>query len=57
MDNLIKLKELQVVCEALKKRGGDEGFKTFFSFSKGGFFYFEKGRMGVIPSLSKDVFF
>jgi hypothetical protein len=44
MDNLVKLKELQVVCEALKKR--NEGFLIFFLFPKGFFFLSEKEKMG-----------
>ncbi len=46
MDNLIKLKELQVVCEALKKRGGMKGLKLFFLFQKGFFFLLRRGGWG-----------
>ncbi len=44
MDNSIKFKELQVVSEALKKRGRKVR-NSFFSFPKW-FFLGEEGRMG-----------
>ncbi len=51
MDNSIRLKKLQVVNGALRKK--DKGFKSFFSFSKG----FFMGEEGKIRPLSKEGFF
>ncbi len=50
MDNLIKLKKLQILSGDL--RDGDEGLGTFFFLSQKGFFGWE-GEDGVIPPLSK----
>jgi len=44
VDNSIRLKELQVVSETLRK--GDNGLGFSFSFSKGWGFLGEEGRMG-----------
>jgi hypothetical protein len=43
VDNLIRLKELQVVSGVLRKK--DEGLGFYFIFSKG-FLLGEEGRMG-----------
>ncbi len=53
MDNLIRLKELQVVGGALRK--GDKGLGFFFLFSQKGFFGWG-GEDGVIPPLFNGVF-
>jgi hypothetical protein len=52
-DNSIKLKELQVVSGALRKK--DKGLGIFFNFSKE-FFWIRKGGW-VIPPFSQGVFF
>jgi len=54
VDNLIKLKKLQVVNGALKKI--DERFFFFKIFFKE-FFLGEEGRMGYFHPFSKKVFF
>ncbi len=53
MDNSIRLKELQVINGALKKRDERLGFS--FSFSKG-FFWVKKGGWGNSTPFQKEVF-
>jgi hypothetical protein len=55
VDNSIRLKELQDLNGALRKR--DEGLRFLFIFSKG-FFWVRRGggEDGVIPPLSKGGF-